>query len=61
MMRGNKPAKYAAVTEITDKQLNKKPHFVFRVRAAPQEMRKDTIANAKQTIANTELNKSVYT
>lgn len=34
MMRGNKPAKYAAVTEITDKQLNKKPHFVFRVRAA---------------------------
>lgn len=60
-MRGNKPAKYAAVTEITDKQLNRNPHFVFRVRAAPQEMRKNTIVNAKQTTANTELNKSVYT
>ena len=29
--------------------------------AAPQEIRKNTIANAKQTIANTELNKSVHT
>ena len=59
IMRGNKPAKYATVTIITVKELNRKPILVLRVRAAPQDTRKNTIAAAKATIPNVLSNKSV--
>ena len=61
MIRGNRPAKYVAVIKIMERELNRKPHFVLRVRVAPQEIRKHTTASAQKTMAKVELYKSVHT
>ena len=61
MMRGNRPAKYVAVIKMIERELNTKPHFVLRVRAAAQEIRKQTTASAQKIVAKIELYKSVHT